>query len=400
MAGLKLDAVNKVYPSGELSLFDINLETRDREFIVILGGEGSGKSTLLKVIAGLEDLSDGAVFIDGRDVTEEDPKDRDVAMVFRSNTLYPALNVFDNMAFGLKLRKAPAALIEQRVKVAANVLGLTEVLYRKPKSLTAAQKQRVAIGRAIVREPKLYLLDEPLAGLDGALGAEILNVIINLQARMQGTFIYATKSVAEAMTVGTRVVLLKNGILQQIDTPANIYDYPANAYAAFYIGSPTINFINKARIVRDENGVYAREGELKIPLPENIIKRFTDIEEYANADKQVIIGVRPEDASVAEEGLAATVEKAENGFAECDLDGHSFTVKCGGQPVRGDAVKIKIDPSRLYLFDGATRLTLLARDGGYTKTDFAEADFKPLGFEEEEEIKRKFAPEKQHKKKK
>ncbi|MDE6001749.1 MAG: ABC transporter ATP-binding protein, partial [Clostridia bacterium] len=271
MASLKLCGVDKVYPSGTMALYDINLEARDKEFLVIVGGEESGKSTLLKVIAGLEEASSGEIFIGDKEVTELEPKDRDIAMVFRSNTLYPALTVFDNMGFGLKIRKAPAALIEQRVKAAANVLGLNEVLYRRPKALTAAQKQRVAIGRAIVREPKLYLFDEPLAGLDDKLKSEILNVIINLQARMEGTFVYCTKNVAEALTVGTRIVVLKNGFVQQIDTPANLYDYPANAYVAFTLGAPTINFVNKAAIVKKRVKVYAVDGEFKVELSDKVL---------------------------------------------------------------------------------------------------------------------------------
>ena len=180
MASLKVNGVDKIFPSGSLALYDINLETKDKEFLVIVGGEASGKSTLLRVIAGLEDPSSGEIHIGGKDVTEEEPKDRDIAMVFKSNTLYPALTVFDNMAFGLRLRKAPAALIEQRVKAASAILGLNDVLFRKPKTLTAAMRQRVALGRAIVREPRLYLFDEPLSGLDEKLRVETLGLIANM----------------------------------------------------------------------------------------------------------------------------------------------------------------------------------------------------------------------------
>lgn len=404
MASLKVNGVDKIFPSGSLALYDIKLETRDKEFIVIVGGEASGKSTLLRVIAGLEEPSSGEIFIGGKDVTEVEPKDREVAMVFKSNTLYPALSVFDNMGFGLKARKASPTLIEQRVKSAAEILGLTDVLYRKPKALTAAQKQRVAIGRAIVREPKLYLLDEPLSGLDDKLKAELLNVIINLQARMEGTFVYATKNVAEAMTVGTRIAVLKNGILQQFDLPANLYDYPANAYVAFYIGAPSINFINKAKIIKDENGVFAEEGGLKIPLSEKIIKRFADIDGYANTDRTVIVGIRPEDAQVSSEGFDATVSKVEsdNGrvYAECGIFSHSLVVSAAEGISSGAKTKLKIDTDRIYLFDGETRLTLLGRDEGYIKTDFAEADYVPMTFKEEEEVKEKFKEKKADKKKK
>ncbi len=406
MAGLKLNGVNKIYPSGENALFNINFETKDKEFIVVVGGEASGKSTLLRVVAGLEEPSSGEIYIDDKDVTDVEPKDRDVAMVFRSSTLYPALNVFDNMAFGLRLRKAPQALIEQRVKAAAAILGLNDVLYRKPKALTAAAKQRVAIGRAIVREPKLYLFDEPLSGLDDNLRADMLNVIINLQARMEGTFVYATKNLAEAMAIGTRIVVLKNGLIQQIDTPENLYDYPANAYVAFYIGAPTINFVKDAQITKSDAGYAAVNGDFKVELPENIVKRFTDIGEYANIGKKVILGIRPEDAEVKRGGAyKCTVVKVESDgdstYAECDLNGGiSMIVRGQAELAKGENAEIDIDNTHIYIFDNDTRLTLLSRDGGYKKTDFAEADFVPLTYSEEQAVIEKLAPKKNDKKKK
>lgn len=402
MSSLKLCGVNKIYPSGTLALYDANLETGDGEFLVIVGAEGSGKTTLLRTVAGLDDVTDGKIFIGGNDVTEVEPKDRDIAMVFRNDTLYPTLNVFDNMAFGLKMRKAPPAVIEQRVKAAANILGITDVLYRKPKTLTAAQRKRVEIGRAIVREPKLYVLDEPLAGLDGNLKDELLNVIVNLQARMEGTFLYATKNLSEAMTIGTRAVVLKRGVVQQIDTPANLYDYPANAYVAFYIGSPTINFINGAEILKKEDGVYAGDGKFEIKLADGVLSRFTDFDEYVGSGRKVIIGIRPEDAS-ASKGSGATVLKTEadgnNYYAECEYAGHRLAVKCEKELAKGDCA-IGIDSSRLYLFDGETRLTLLARDGGYANTGFADADRKPLTFPEEENLLKSLKQKKADKKKK
>lgn len=406
MASLKLNGVNKIYPSGENALFNINLETKDKEFIVVVGGEASGKSTLLRVIAGLEEPSSGEIYIDNKDVTEVEPKDRDIAMVFRSSTLYPALNVFDNMAFGLRLRKAPQTLIEQRVKAAAAILGLNDVLYRKPKALTAAAKQRVAIGRAIVREPKLYLFDEPLSGLDDNLRADMLNVIINLQARMEGTFVYATKNLAEAMAIGTRIVVLKNGLIQQIDTPENLYDYPANAYVAFYIGAPTINFIKDAQIIKSDAGYAAVSGDFKVELAENTVKRFVNIDEYVSTGKKVILGIRPEDAEVKKGGAYnCTVGKVEsdggNTYAECDLNG-GISMIVRGQPelLRGEPSAIEIDAAHIYIFDNDTRLTLLSRDGNYKKTDFAEADFVPLTFSEEQEVIEKLTSKKNDKKKK
>lgn len=399
MASLKLNGLDKVYPSGTVALYDINLETAESEFLVILGADASGKTTLLRTVAGLEEASDGEIIIDGKNLTEAEPKDRDVAMVFRSSSLTPTATVYDNMAFGLKVRKTPQTVIDQRVKAAANVLGLNDVLYRKPKVLTAAQKQRTAIGRAIAREPNLYLFDEPLSGLDEALQAELLNVIVNLQARMEGTFVYTTKNPAEALTVGTRIAVLKNGFLQQIDTPSNLYDYPENAYVAFYIGSPTINFINNAKIIKEEDGVYACEGQLKLKLPESILARFENIEEYISGGKQVIIGIRPEDCSLGGGDIDVTVTKAEDGFAEVSLDGHVLCVKAEGTANKGDKNTVSFNLDRLYLFDGVTRLTLLKRDAGYKETGFADANFKPLAFDEEERLKEKFKPKKTEKKK-
>ena len=391
-----------MFPSGTLALYDANLQTGDREFVVILGAEESGKSTLLRVIAGLEDVSEGHIFIDGKEVTDVEPKDRDIAMVFKNDSLYHSLNVFDNMAFGLKIRKASSALIEQRVKAAAKILGLDDILYRKPKTLTSAQRQRVAIGRAIVREPKLYLLDEPLSGLDDNLKAELLTVIINMQARMEGTFIYATKNVSEALSIGTRIIVMKKGTIQQIDTPANLYDYPVNAYVAFFIGAPTINFVNNAKLVKTDEGVFAEEGEFKVKLSEKVLARFEKAEEYIGTDKKVIIGIRPEDM-VTVPGSGAEVTKIENDeddyYAECKYLSHTFVVRTQKEQIVG-ASGLEIDSDRVHLFDGETRLTLLARDGGYKNTGFADADFVPLTFPEEEELIKTFKSKKAEKKKK
>jgi len=404
MASLKLTALNKVFPSGEKALYNVNLETNDREFLVVYGGEASGKSTLLRIIAGLEDQTAGEVFVDGKDMTDVIPKDRNLAMVFRGDTLYPALNVFDNMAFGLKQRNAPQALITQRVKAVAEILGLNDVLYRKPKQLNAATKQRVAIGRALAREPKLYLFDEPLNGLDEKLREEMLGVIINLQARMEGSFIYATKNLSEAMTAATRILVLKNGLVQQIDTPANLYDYPANAYVAFLIGAPSINFVNKAKIVKSEEGYKVTCGEFELPLAENIISRFENIGEYADGEKEIILGIRPEDAVAGKEGtLKGTVGKVEsdgeNVYCECNLDcGISLIVRGQSELKEGEAVHLNVDLSHVYLFDGVTRLTLLKRDGGYVNTGHADADFVPLTFEEERALTEKLPPKRNKKK--
>ncbi|MDE6585434.1 MAG: ABC transporter ATP-binding protein [Clostridia bacterium] len=405
MATLKLTELNKVFPSGERALFDVSLEAVDKEFLVIVGGENSGKSTLLRLIAGLDDVSRGKIFIDEKDVTEVPPKDRDIAMVFSSSTLYPALNVYDNMAFGLRMRKAPEALVHERVKVAANILGLNDALFRKPKALTAAAKQRAAIGRAIVREPKLYLLDEPLSGLDDKLKLDMLNVIVNIQARMQGTFVYATKNLAEAMTIGTRIVVMKNGFVQQVDTPANLYDYPANTYVAFFIGTPTINFIKKVKIEAGEGGYDAVFDGGKITLPQNIVERFEAISEYAGTGKYVTLGIRPEDAKVSESGiLSGTVDSCEGGdekYAECTISAElSLNVSTDKFLDKGKKVQIEVDASRLHIFDAKTCLTLLKRDAGYTVTGLPNADYVPLPFDEEQAIYENSKPKKAQKKKK
>lgn len=406
MASLKLNGVNMAYPSGTLALYHADLELSDKEFIAVIGGEGSGKTTLLRVIAGLDEATAGEILIDGKDVTSVEPKDRDVAMIFRSDTLYPTINVFENMAFGLKLRKAPNAVVEQRVKAAAEILGLTEVLLRKPKSLTAEQKQKTAFGRAIVREPKLYLLDDPIAGLDDSLKVKMRNVIISLQARMQGTFIYATKNVNEALTMATRAVVLREGFIQQIDTPANLYDYPANAYVAFFVGSPSINFINNATLERDGEEVVASFKGGKLIVPETIVARFTDIESYLGTGKKVILGIRPEDikAGKGEGQFTSTVSNSEKIadkiYADCDVsEGLSFVALCDDCR-KGDIIKLSLDLSHLYIFDADTRLTLLARDGGYQKTDYADANFVPLPYGEEERIKNDLKPKQDDKKKK
>lgn len=395
MSRLNLSGISKVYPSGETALYNVTFSAEKREFLVIFGGEKCGKTSLLKVIAGLEEHTSGVLEIDGKDMAEVLPKDRDVAMVFRNDTLYPSLNVFDNMAYGLRIRKASPAVIEQRVKSAAAILGLTDVLYRKPKTLTAAARQRVALGRAMAREPKLYLLDEPLAGIDSNLRKDMLNLIINVQARMEGAFVYATKNLSEALSIGTRLIILKKGFVQQIDSPANLYDYPANTYVAFLIGSPTINFVQHVKIVKEGEAYFAAFGGQKQELSQNTVKRFADIDRYVQEGRPVILGIRPEDASGADEGLSAEfVKDGEDGYAEFKLEGSPFTAK---MRKAGDKA-IKIDAERLYIFDAETRLTLLSRDGGYKQTGMPDSTFVPLSYTEEERIKENLKPKKETKK--
>ena len=244
MASLSLKNVNKVYPNGFQAVKDFNMEIADKEFIIFVGPSGCGKSTTLRMIAGLEDISSGEFYIDGKLMNDVEPKDRDIAMVFQNYALYPHMSVYDNMAFGLKLRKVPKDEIDKAVKEAARILDLTHLLDRKPKALSGGQRQRVAMGRAIVRDPKVFLLDEPLSNLDAKLRANMRTEISKLYQRLGTTFIYVTHDQTEAMTMGTRIVVMKDGLIQQVDTPQNLYDLPCNLFVAGFIGTPQMNFIN------------------------------------------------------------------------------------------------------------------------------------------------------------
>mgnify|MGYP002795415789 FL=1 len=405
MSNLKLAGVSKTYPSGKPALFDVNFSASDGEFIAIIGGAASGKSTILRIIAGLEEASEGDIYIGDKLMNDVKTKDRDVAMVFSGNTLYPNMNVAENMAFGLKMRNVPTAVAMESVKLVAEMLGLSDVLYRKPKTLTSAQRLLATYGRAIVREPRVYLFDDPLSGLDEKLRAQMCSVLVNLQARVKGTFIYATKNVAEAMSMATRVVVLKDGFVQQTDTPRNLYDYPANEYVAFYVGSPTINFVRRATVERDESGVYALASGVKFPLPENIVSRWGNIEEYVGSGREVTLGLRPEDLRFGGENAEypCTVLGADSiyeGVAEVELaKGLTLSVFMT-KPEKGKAGKLQADLKRLYVFDGKTGLTLLARDGGYEPDEKnGEADFVPLTPDEMQEQIAQRTPVEQPKKK-
>ena len=244
MANLSLKHIYKVYPGDVTAVKDFNLEIADKEFIVFVGPSGCGKSTTLRMIAGLEEISKGELYIGDRLVNEVEPKERDIAMVFQSYALYPHMTVYDNMAFGLKLRKVPKDEIDKKVKDAAKILDIEHLLDRKPKALSGGQRQRVALGRAIVREPKVFLMDEPLSNLDAKLRVQMRTEISKLHQRLQTTFIYVTHDQVEAMTMGTRIVVMKDGIVQQVDSPQEIYNNPANIFVAGFIGSPQMNFID------------------------------------------------------------------------------------------------------------------------------------------------------------
>ncbi len=294
MSNLKLKHIYKVYASGVQAVTDFTMDIEDKEFIVFVGPSGCGKSTTLRMIAGLEEISDGELYIDDILVNEIQPKDRDIAMVFQNYALYPHMTVYDNMAFGLKLRKMPRAEIDARVKEAARILGLETYLQRKPKALSGGQRQRVALGRAIVREPKVFLLDEPLSNLDAKLRAQMRIEITKLHHRLATTFIYVTHDQIEAMTMGTRIVVLKDGLIQQVDAPQKLYDYPANLFVAGFIGTPQMNFFD-AVLTGTKTKVYVEFDGNKVLLPKAKAANIINLEEYLNTGKPVVFGVRPED---------------------------------------------------------------------------------------------------------
>ncbi len=294
MAGLSLNHIYKIYSSGVQAVTDFTLDIQDKEFIVFVGPSGCGKSTTLRMIAGLEEISDGDLYIDGLRVNLIQPKDRDIAMVFQNYALYPHMTVYDNMAFGLKLRKVPRAEIDMRVKEAARILGLETYLQRKPKALSGGQRQRVALGRAIVREPKVFLLDEPLSNLDAKLRAQMRTEITKLHHRLATTFIYVTHDQVEAMTMGTRIVVMKDGFIQQVDAPQKLYDYPANMFVAGFIGTPQMNFFD-AVLTGTKANVYVEFEGQKVLVNKETVARINNIDEYLNTGKPIVFGVRPED---------------------------------------------------------------------------------------------------------
>ncbi len=295
MASLRLQDIYKVYQSGVVAVTDFTLDIEDKEFIVFVGPSGCGKSTTLRMIAGLEEISDGELYIDGKLMNNVQPKDRDIAMVFQNYALYPHMTVYDNMAFGLKLRKKPKAEIDEKVKEAARILGLETYLQRKPKALSGGQRQRVALGRAIVREPKVFLLDEPLSNLDAKLRAQMRTEITKLHHRLATTFIYVTHDQVEAMTMGTRIVVMKDGFIQQVDAPQKLYDYPANLFVAGFIGTPQMNFFDAVLTSDAKGNVFVEFEGNKVALPKAKSDKIIDKNLYLNTGRPVVFGVRPED---------------------------------------------------------------------------------------------------------
>jgi len=288
MASVTYDHVSKRF-GDVIAVNDMNIEIEDKEFLVLVGPSGCGKTTALRLLAGLEEITEGRILIGDRVVNDMAPKDRDIAMVFQSYALYPHMSVFDNMAFGLKLRKTPKEEIKRRVQEAAEILGIEGLLDRKPRQLSGGQRQRVAVGRAIVREPKVFLFDEPLSNLDAKLRVQTRAEITKLHQRLQTTFIYVTHDQVEAMTMATRIAVMRDGILQQIDSPQNLYDYPANVFVAGFIGSPAMNFFD-AKLAQSDGHLIVDTGAFSVPVPENKKDMYAK-----HVGRKVIFGIRPDD---------------------------------------------------------------------------------------------------------
>jgi multiple sugar transport system ATP-binding protein len=298
MAGIVMEDVSKVYADGTTAVSDLSLDIKDEEFIVLVGPSGCGKTTALRMVAGLESISHGTIAIGDRVVNTVPPKERDIAMVFQNYALYPHMSVFDNMAFGLKLRKLPKEEIDRRVRQAADILGLEEFLQRKPKALSGGQRQRVAMGRAIVREPQAFLMDEPLSNLDAKLRVQMRAEVSRLQSELGVTTIYVTHDQVEAMTMGDRVAVIKKGELQQVDAPQFLYDHPANLFVAGFIGSPAMNMV-EADLVREDGGLYTVFGSTRLRVADEVVSERPGIRAYEG--RRVIAGIRPEnmeDASI------------------------------------------------------------------------------------------------------
>ena len=367
MANVTVSEVSKVYEGGVLAVNRLSLTVNDREFMVLVGPSGCGKSTMLRMIAGLEDVSDGTIRIGDRVVNNVPPKDRDIAMVFQNYALYPHMTVYENLAFGLKLRKMPKADIEKRVRETAEILGLNDCLDRKPKALSGGQRQRVAVGRAIVRKPAVFLFDEPLSNLDAQMRVQMRAEISKLHTRLEATMIYVTHDQAEAMTMGDRICVMKGGVIQQIDTPMNIYDNPANVFVAGFIGTPPMNLIRGGLLEQEEHFAF-RSGSITIPLPEEWSEA---LEEYA--EKPVIFGIRPEDigSEQAEKSgsparLHAKVEVREPMGAETFLylDAGTGTsciarVDAHRQVAVGDELDLPLFVRRAHLFDAESEKRII-----------------------------------------
>lgn len=368
MAGLKLSNIEKKYQNGFEAVKNFNLEIEDKEFIIFVGPSGCGKSTTLRMIAGLEEITNGTLKIGDKVVNDVEPKDRDIAMVFQNYALYPHMSVYDNMAFGLKLRKVPKAVIDKTVKEAAKILDLESLLERKPKALSGGQRQRVAMGRAIVRNPKVFLMDEPLSNLDAKLRVQMRIEIAKLHERLGATIIYVTHDQTEAMTLGTRIVVMKDGLIQQVDTPQNLYNHPQNLFVASFIGSPQMNFIDAVVSVEGKD-VYLNFGEYKMQLPST--KAYAVIDGGYDG-KTVVMGIRPEDVHDSEMFIKTSQESAVDAkinvyellgaevFLYTEIAGAQVTARVNPRTTAkaGDMVRLAFDMQKVHLFDKINEKTI------------------------------------------
>ena len=371
MANVSLRHIYKIYDGGVTAVTDFNLEIADKEFIILVGPSGCGKSTTLRMIAGLEDISKGELYIGDMLANDVAPKDRDIAMVFQNYALYPHMTVYDNMAFGLKLRKTPKDEIKRRVEEAARILGIEQYLDRKPKALSGGQRQRVALGRAIVRDPKVFLMDEPLSNLDAKLRVQMRVEITKLHQRLQTTIVYVTHDQTEAMTMGTRIVVMKDGFIQQVDSPTELYEKPVNTFVAGFIGMPPMNFIN-AMIHVENDDVYVSFENTTIKLPE----RYSIPELRDHDGKEVFFGVRPE--AITDEATYVSQHTEASFSADVDVvellgaETYLYVTVNGALPLTarvdpttsksrvGEVVSLAIDTNRVHLFDKETEQSIIS----------------------------------------
>ncbi|MGV8145303.1 MAG: ABC transporter ATP-binding protein [Alkaliphilus sp.] len=368
MAGVILKNMYKVYPGDVEAVKDFSLEIKDEEFLVLVGPSGCGKSTTLRMVAGLEEITKGELFIDDNLVNDVAPKDRNIAMVFQNYALYPHMTVYDNMSFGLKLKKVPKDEIKRRVTETARILDIEDLLKRKPKALSGGQRQRVALGRAIVRKPKVFLMDEPLSNLDAKLRVQMRTEISKLHQKLQTTFIYVTHDQTEAMTMGNRIVVMKDGIMQQVDTPYNLYNHPKNMFVAGFIGSPQMNLIEgKINIDEDSAKFVFAEHEITLPKDKSLL-----LKDAVSSGDEIILGVRPEDiyenGDVIEEYkncvVDGKVEVTELMGAETYLylkiadNSIVARVNASSDTKPNTVVKLALDPNKIHMFNKETELTI------------------------------------------
>ena len=368
MSEVVLKGLKKVYDGGVTAVHDVNLEIKDKEFIVLVGPSGCGKSTTLRMVAGLEEISDGELYIDGRLCNNVEPKDRDIAMVFQSYALYPHMSVYDNMAFALKLKKTPKAEIDKKVREVAQILDITQYLERKPKALSGGQRQRVAIGRAMVRDPKVFLMDEPLSNLDAKLRNQMRAEIIKLRSRINTTFMYVTHDQTEAMTLGDRIVIMKDGFVNQIGTPTEVFDKPVNLFVAGFIGMPVMNFFDNCKLLLENGKYYAQIRNAKFeldPFQQKALKQNNQ------QPCDIIAGIRPQHITVGEGELTATIEVNEMLGSEVNLHARSEqdevvmvipTVDLKVDVSAGSKVNFTAQPKLIQLFDKETGNNLVWYD--------------------------------------